>query len=95
MNELCFRKNLHTHCVSHIGCAKLSRAIPNSNSYMETDPQIPSHLANQDEEPLRSPLSFGNKPLGFASSKLQQAIKWRDLDIIFGTADSYHRKNWE
>ncbi|KAK6604740.1 hypothetical protein H4I96_05322 [Botrytis cinerea] len=84
MNEFGFTKNLDTYQLSHIGHAKYSRAIPKGNSYIELDSSIPKNVSSQNERPPSSSSSnLGNKLLGFARSKIHQALKWRDLDIMF------------
>ncbi|TGO12189.1 hypothetical protein BTUL_0093g00380 [Botrytis tulipae] len=83
MNEFGFTKNLDTYRLSHIGHAKYSRAIPKGNSYIELDSPITNHISSPSDKPSSSSSNLGNKLLGFASSKIQQAIKWRDLDIMF------------
>ncbi|ESZ92075.1 hypothetical protein SBOR_7532 [Sclerotinia borealis F-4128] len=81
MNESGFTKNSDTCRLSHVGCAKLSRSIPKGNSYVEADPSI--NVLNDQRENPPSSSNLGNKLLGFATSKIQQAIKWRDLNIMF------------
>lgn len=81
MNEAGFTKNLDTYRLSHVGCAKSSYAIPEGNSYIEIVSPMPNELPNQEKPPSSS--NIGNKLLDFATSKISQAMKWRDLDIMF------------
>lgn len=83
MNELGFAKSLDAYRLSHVGCAKLSRAIPKCNSYIELESPVASDFSDQGEKTEKSSPTFGNKLLGFATGKIQQAMKWRDLDIMF------------
>ncbi|KAF7932669.1 uncharacterized protein EAE98_003968 [Botrytis deweyae] len=83
MNEFGFTKNLDKYRLSRIGHAKYSRAIPKGNSYIELDSPITNNISSPSDKPSSSSSNLGNKHLGFASSKIQQAIKWRDLDIMF------------
>lgn len=82
MNEAGFTKHLDTYRLSHVGCAKSSCAIPKGNSYIGIVSLMPSDTSNQDEKPQGSS-NLGIKFLGFATSTISQAMKWRDLDIMF------------